>query len=491
MNYIQGTQKQLILLALTFTTATPSVEIESLKPEQTEPAATIETECVKFDPKEQTDFATKNITYNNKKEPKRIKLRYDVFPQKKYTIMVYIAADNDLHYFAWNNIKQLAKGANEHVHIVVQLNEPGANKKTQRYLIEKNKAILLNKEDKTKLNSGDPKTLLDFCCDTIEMFPAEKYILDLSNHGSGSIDRKAARLANTTDLFYLNPTNMMLELDRKIEYLDYMQQNEIKSIHKGICFDETFRSYLTNKQLQQVLEEVSKKTLGGDKISMVWMDACLMAGLEVAALLKSCCKYLIASQEVELGPGWRYDKVLKPFCHGHVMKEEEFASHIVKAYEETYANITNEYTLSALRLNKIEEIEKNVDLVGSLLEICLEHQESNYTKKTIKKCKNKITFEEPSYMDLATFYTRLISSMADIKINPLYNSTKESLLVELDRGLRLIQQSVVENVAGNNVLYAQGVSIYLPERGVHHSYLHSDFAKTNRWANFINAYLTS
>jgi len=39
----------------------------------------------------------------------------------------------------------------------VQLNEPGNHKKTQRYLIEKNKAILLNEKDINagkKLNNG-------------------------------------------------------------------------------------------------------------------------------------------------------------------------------------------------------------------------------------------------------------------------------------------------------------------------------------------------
>lgn len=484
MKYIQGITPK-IIMALIITTQAQS---------KTEPHTATETSCYRFNskPEGHTQLIKRNqheleLPYTHEK----IQFTYRKQKPKKYTVMVYIAADNDLHFFAWNNIKQLAKGANEHMHIVVQLNEPGPNKKTQRYLIEKNKAILLNKEGRVKLNSGDPQTLLDFCKDTIEMFPAENYILDLSNHGSGAIDRRASRLANATDLFYLNPSNMLLELDRKIGYLDYLQQNDFKTIHKGICFDETFGSYLTNKQVQQVLDEVSQKSLNGNKVSMVWMDACLMAHIEIAALLKNSCKYLIASQEVELGPGWRYDKVLKPFTHNIILDEDKFASHIVRVYEETYSNITNEYTLSAINLGKIEQLERNVDIVGGLLETCIEHQEEDSVKKAIRKCKRRINFEEPSYIDLGAFYQKLTESLNEIIVKAPYSQAKQNLSTELARGINLIKEAVAEKVCGSNVPYAQGVSIYLPERGVHHSYLHSDFALTNRWANFISAYLAS
>src|SRR3990167_6150304 len=62
--------------------------------------------------------------------------------RKNWTIMIYIAADNDLFYFAWNNIRQLAQNAISQANIIVFLSEPGAHKKSQIYLIEKNKATL-------------------------------------------------------------------------------------------------------------------------------------------------------------------------------------------------------------------------------------------------------------------------------------------------------------------------------------------------------------
>ena len=98
--------------------------------------------------------------------------------ESDWLFVVYMAADNNLSYFAWSNIKQMSNvGSNQNVKIVVQLNEPGIQKKTQRYLIEKNKAIPLNSGEIAagkKLDTGDPRTLINFCVETIAQFPADR-----------------------------------------------------------------------------------------------------------------------------------------------------------------------------------------------------------------------------------------------------------------------------------------------------------------------------
>src|SRR3990167_1155543 len=167
---------------------------------------------------------------------------------RQWTFMIYIAADNDLFYFAWNNIKQLAKGANANVNIIVFLNEPGINKKTQIYLVEKNRAVLLNKDNNQKLDSGNPQTLIDFCSWTIANFPADEYLVDLWNHGTGPADR-GYRIFNPSALFVLNPNNLMLELDRSVTYFGAAETAH-EERPRGICFDETYRSYLDNQKLQ-------------------------------------------------------------------------------------------------------------------------------------------------------------------------------------------------------------------------------------------------
>ncbi|HLE76171.1 MAG TPA: hypothetical protein VI521_00195, partial [Candidatus Babeliales bacterium] len=68
-------------------------------------------------------------------------------PKKKWTFIVYMAADNDLRAFAANNIRQMAAiGSNENIniltHLDIRLN--GNQKVTRRYYIEKNKLNQMN-----------------------------------------------------------------------------------------------------------------------------------------------------------------------------------------------------------------------------------------------------------------------------------------------------------------------------------------------------------
>ena len=64
-------------------------------------------------------------------------------PKKPYTLIVFMAADNDLHPFAWRNIKHLELiGSTEYVNVIVQLNIPGANNPTRRYVVKQGKKFI-------------------------------------------------------------------------------------------------------------------------------------------------------------------------------------------------------------------------------------------------------------------------------------------------------------------------------------------------------------
>lgn len=421
--------------------------------------------------------------YQNKEEPNG---QTNVMAPKKWTIMVYIAADNDLFYFAWNNIRQLAQGANPQVNIIVYLNEPGPHKKTQIYLIEKNKAILLNKDNQDKLDSGDPQTLIDFCSWTIKNFPAEEYFLDLWNHGTGVADGRYKAI-NPTTLFTFNPSTLMLELDRNIRYLDFINQIQQDDVSRGICFDDSHKSYLSNQDLELALATICREALNGNRISIIGMDACLMAMIEVANICKKYAHIMVASEEVELGQGWRYDKVLESFSKGAVSRES-FAKQVVSSYYETYYNVTSDFTLSAINMDRITPIEYNVNEIALLLLECLQHQRGQSVKYIIRQCRRNICFEEPSYIDLCSFYKRLLQNADKFSLqsNPQLVSQLKNTLQE---GIKLINNAIIANTCGSNLSHAQGLSIYFPEQQIISSYQRTEFAQTNQWYNFISHYV--
>jgi len=80
-------------------------------------------------------------------------------PQKNWTIIIYIAADNDLRSFAARNIKQMASiGSNEYVNILVHLDIriTGNKKITRRYYVEKDRILHMNAHSSSSLQSASP-----------------------------------------------------------------------------------------------------------------------------------------------------------------------------------------------------------------------------------------------------------------------------------------------------------------------------------------------
>ncbi len=443
-----------------------------------------------------------DILYRNSATPEELTQLKAINPKKPLTLIIYIAADNDLHPFAWKNIKQMeAIGSNENINVIVQLNTPGYQNPTKRYVIKNGKRLLVPADGEAptqKLNSGSPYTLINCAAWAMKHYPADNLVINLWDHGSGVYDPGTARIINSSDLFRFNEATNMLELNHIAEYSELMYEgddSDYRQNGRGICFDETFKSYMTNQDLKFALSEIQNKVLGGKKIAVLWFDACLMAMLEIANLAKDHVEYLVASEEVEFASGSNYELVLRPFVD-RVLTPQELACHIVNSFEKAYQCITRDYTQSAMDLSGIAAVEANVNLVAGQLLSALQDQKNNSVTKLLQQCKARpfcACFEEPSYIDLRNFYMNV---QANVNLIFLNNSAKETsvkynLARLLDQGINLINSAVIANKVGSNQQRAGGISIYFPERGMFNSYPRCDFAKTNNWCAMITQYLLS
>lgn len=419
--------------------------------------------------------------------------------QKEWTFIVYMSADNDLRGFAARNIKQMAAiGSNERINIVVQLDIriSGNRKITRRYYIEKGRIIHVNADDpeSQQMDSGAPETLISCCKWAITRYPAQHVALIFWNHGTGILDPERGRIINATELFTFNPMNNKFELDRSIGFFDFVNAINIEEEQRGICWDDSTGNYLTNQALDYALSIIKREYLGGKKFGIIGFDACLMSMLEIGNIIKKYAEVMVGSQEVELGTGWNYTLVLAPF-EQNSFKIEEFGTHIVHAYQHTYHQITSDYTLSALNLTLIEELENNLHQVASLLTECLKSQKNGSVKRAIRSSRDKFTcthFDEPSYIDQHHFYANLLANIAQFDI---HHVQAEKILNDLhhllQQGCSLIQKIAFANTAGSNLSRAKGVSIYFPERKIHPSYRKTTFASSNQWANFLTLYLSA
>lgn len=421
-------------------------------------------------------------------------------PKKPLTLMFYVAADNDLNYFAGRSLKQLEQiGSNEFVTIIVQINTPGHLNPTKRYVIKQGRRLLVQDDVNLnqKLNSGSPYTLIDFVKWTAMHYPADEYGLIFWNHGSGAIDPNFGRTINPCDLFYLNPTTNLLEIDRGVSYITLLQEALLSNYQtdskRGICFDDTFKSYINNSDLEFALREICTKVLNGQKLGLIGFDACLMSMIEIASISKDYAQYMTASEEIEYGTGIDWERALKPFLY-RPLTPKELAIQIVVAYEQAYQKIINDYTHSALDLSKTAELEQNIDEVAYLLHLALESQTNHSVTNILRKCKSTqycTCFDEPSYIDIGHFYQNILQHLQHMVLNDksIEIKVQTELYKALQKGLLFISQFVIENRVGQKLKMAQGIAIYFPERAISQNYLKSPFALSSNWSYLLTKYI--
>jgi hypothetical protein len=291
----------------------------------------------------------------------------------------------------------------------------------------------------------------------------------------------------------MNEMDQTLELNRSVPFLDYMNEQIMKA-DRGICFDDTTGHYLTNQGLEQALSIICEKHLQGQKLGIIACDACLMAMIEFAALVKPYAEFLVASQEVELGTGWNYHRAFAPLTHKK-LSPEDLSTHIVEAYSETYQHITRDYTQSSINLMHVDKIEQNIDMIAQLLIFGVENQKNNSIRNALKASRHRLNcthFDEPTYIDLSHWYSNLLGH---IKQMHLVNQEqeiafKEALINTLSNGIEIITNLlVVANKKGSNLPGAHGISIYFPEHRIHNSYPRTGFARKTHWTKFIEHYI--
>lgn len=429
-------------------------------------------------------------------------------PKKKWTFFVYIAADNDLYPFAYRNIAQMKQvGSNENVNILVHLDirHSGQPKVTKRIYIEKDKIWQIGPD--YVLDSGSDVTLFDSVHWALNDFPADHFALVLWNHGSGDLNPILKKTINSSQLFNYNANTGLIELDRSIGFIDFVDQltreeeekaaeSHLGACTRGICFDETNGTYLDDTKLMRAFTKIIKER-NNKKIDIILFDACLMAGTGTAHIMSQFADFMVASEEVVPGSGYNYQLLLQELTSGTITAED-FAKHAVASFYATYGKQTNDYTESAFKLSNFPALSSNINTLAILLIDAIHNQKRNSVKQIIKKSRSRQTctyFDEPSYIDLWNFYDNLLKQVDQITLTSKQETTEmiQALKHVLQEGLTLINNLVIANVAGKNLAGAHGISIFFPEYNMpspsYQSYNITEFAKNNSWPQFLQVYL--
>ena len=263
-----------------------------------------------------------------------------------------------------SNILLRATNATENFNLFIHLDvhNPGQKKMTF-HLIAYQKELCIAWQG--EMDSGKEETLIYTYAEAMRFCPAKKVVLGLWNHGTGDLNPTTSKILNPTNLFEFDPDEQKIVLNRSISFLDYLE-NFCTGDDRGICFDDSTRNYLKNQNIGSALEKICNTMRNGKKIDLIFCDACLMAGIGFIREIKPWANYLIASEEVVLATGFRYDQVLN-FFNQEDPDLKDFIKHTVKVFENTYQKLTPDYTLSGIDLQNLDPLYQSINDIAQLL----------------------------------------------------------------------------------------------------------------------------
>lgn len=232
-----------------------------------------------------------------------------VLVAQEWTMLVYVAADNDLAQWADSDLVEMERfGSDHNVSVVVQIDKPAIGAK--RLLVGQGSSLVI--QDLGIIDMCAWETLSDFIYWGMMNFPARHYCVILWDHGSGWTAKS----------------------DRSFG-ADWSSGN-VLSIASG--------------DFQRALSTAYEYT--GRRIDLFAFDACLMQQIEVAFETKDYASLFVAPQSVMPLAGFRYDTILQRLHADVSMGAAELAQIVVQSTVENYGGI-QAVALSAIDLRKL------------------------------------------------------------------------------------------------------------------------------------------
>ncbi|MHA1973203.1 MAG: clostripain-related cysteine peptidase [Candidatus Hodarchaeales archaeon] len=391
---------------------------------------------------------------------------------RQWTIMIYMAADNDLEAYVESDINEIRNRVLgiDSLAIIVQVDgwdSCGSEKDipyfngTERFLIEGDEQIALTVEK--EVNMGDGDSLREFVYFSMMNYPARFYCLIFWNHGLAW---------QTGSEYYSSDSITRNNLGRVFDFQEIIDRQNRK-----LCVDDrSFGDSLTEEEIVRALTRLPTK------IDVIAFDACLMGCVETAFALRDLANYMVASEDSIGSAGFFYDgfldeleslmlnnETVEPRSLAIMIAEQSFGRQF--SYPEEDGTF---YQLSVIDLNMIVNLTLHIDRLG------LEIQKLNTDQMSIF-CQN---LGDIAFFDL---YEQIDLGSLALKLKAL-NKGLNSLISDF---LETLDNTVIWNQYHEKFIpVSYGLSIYVPWANnlwIDNYYELTYFAKETRWYDTIKA----
>ncbi|MDH4210468.1 MAG: clostripain-related cysteine peptidase [candidate division WOR-3 bacterium] len=240
-----------------------------------------------------------------------------------WTMLVYVAADNDLAQWADSDLVEMELiGSNQNVSVVAQIDKPYIGAK--RMLVNQGSSYVIQELGVIDMCAWE--TLYDFLAWGISSFPADRYLVILWDHGSG-----------------------WSAMPNRSFGADWSSGNVLS---------------IANGDFEKALDNAYQYT--GERIDLFAFDACLMQQIEVAFELKDFAHILLAPQSIMPLPGFRYDEVIQIIHADPGINAADLSRGIAQSTVSNYQNI-QPIAIASVNLLRLNEIQNDFVNLASVL----------------------------------------------------------------------------------------------------------------------------
>lgn len=310
--------------------------------------------------------------------------------KKRITLMIYMAADNDLESYALQNLKQLENGKSDEVNVLVLLDRAEGYDETDGNWTDTRlfevvsddgdtceiksrrldcPALGLAASQNTELDMGKSsvlKALIEFGKANYE---AEKYALIIWGHGSG---------------------------------------------WKAFAIDERSKSYMSVKELGQAVR--------GMELCVIGFDTCFGGVIENLYELKDCADYTVACSGVSPNRGWNYKTLMTGLAQtsGESLASQKIAEVMQKSSEAETGIFINEKLASLF--TSFEAFSK------ALSDTIIDSPDRRQTLSNLLTCRSYCYSQNPCdlYLDIFSM-AELYSSSSDVTLAQNSQKLKKSV----------------------------------------------------------------
>lgn len=421
---------------------------------------------------------------------------------KSWLVMLYQDADDKILeqdiFIDLNEAERV--GSSDNVHIVAQVDRyrggfygDGDWSSTKRFYITQDDDLqrIGSREvaDLGEVNMADGQTLVDFVTWAVANFPADKYVLIMSDHGMGW-------------------PGGWSDPDPRV------------SGDRSFPLGPALGNQLYLHELDEALTNIRAQT-GIDKFELIGMDACLMGHLEVFSALAPHARYAVASQETEPALGWAYTSFLESLSAYPSMSGADLGQLIVKSYIQddqrivddqaradllrqnaptggffgaapTARQITQQFeqsmTLTAVDLAAIPALVGKVNDLAYTLQNANQRtvaQARSYAQSFTNIFGNNVP---PSYIDLGNFVQLLKRE-----------SGSQAVSQAADQVIAALNQAIIAEKHGAKKPGATGISVYFPNSQLYaspitgyqsYNVVAGRFVQTSLWDDFLAYHYT-